>query len=149
MKQSKLSELYCNIELDLINYFNKRLTSEALHHIILSSVIKEGSTTKIIVNDDLKKAYFVKTEDIVKICDDYLKGNLNDTDLYVIGFIIFGSDNIEIEENQQGDRILDVVGDWANYEIDEPINKSIVQKWKQFILDEDALLDTSKDQSKK
>jgi hypothetical protein len=124
-------------ETDLVNYFKKRVSSEDLHQIILYSVTKKGLITKININDDLKEAYVVTNTDIVNICDDYLTGIFNGSDLYVIGFILFNSDTIEIEEGPVGDRVLDVVGDWANADINEPITRDVILKSKRFILNRD------------
>ena len=80
----------------------------------------------------------VSSEDLIKICDDYLNDIIDENRLLIFAENAIFDDEIEFEN----DIVSDVIFQWDNTEINFEINKLNVSLWKNYLLTgEDKLLE--------
>ena len=80
----------------------------------------------------------VNTEDLVKICDNYLSDKITENEIEIFAENVMFEDEIEFEN----DIVSDVIFQWDNTEINFEINKLNISLWKKYLLTgEDKLLE--------
>ena len=80
----------------------------------------------------------VNTEDLVKICDNYLSDKITENEIETFAGNAIFDDEIEFEN----DIVSDIIFQWDNTEINFKINKLNISLWKHYLMTgEDKLLE--------
>lgn len=80
---------------------------------------------------DMECDFLVKPRHLVKVCDAYLKGELNERDVKSIGFTLLASDAFEIRGNtDEGAKVAEVANNWAVPEINLPVTRETILRWR-------------------
>ena len=72
----------------------------------------------------------VSRQDLIEICDNFLKSNIGSKDVEAFAWNLITSDNHEWND----DVIDEIIFQWDNEEINFPINKVNIQLWKKRLI---------------
>src|SRR5262245_10749198 len=90
----------------LRDYFSGRLTAEILTHDMSDAVVRTGprSSSQRIV--DMDEDFEVRTDHLVRLCEDVLIGRIKPEALEVVGFCLIASDRFHWDsDTQDGGRV--------------------------------------------
>jgi len=120
----------------LKRYFDGTATAKALDKDIEGSETKTGHdlfTIKIDQINNIDK-FEVSSKNLLRLCDDSIKGILKFKHLTTIGRALEFSEYFTWNNDTTDGRIVGtVVFDWANPEINFPLNMQNMMLWKEYL----------------
>ncbi len=120
----------------LKEYFDGQIKAKDLNLDIEGSRIKTGLDTSetYIEPVETNEEYEVNVNDIIKLCDDSISGELSEMNLNTIAFALMGSDYFTWDESSKfGKRIANVIFELDNPGICYPINTENLELWKKYL----------------
>lgn len=103
---------------------------EALAKDLHGSVERRSADSCNISIEDMNEQFDVLLEGLIKVCDGFLEGKLNEENIKVIGFSIEASDFFGWDSaTQAGKRISHTIGCWSSPEINYKINNETMRKF--------------------
>lgn len=123
-------------EQNLKGYFESNLTAEQLLLDLRDSQQKTSYDVVSVFAEQIDDGEFeIKTEHLIKLCDDVISTKFSSADLNIIAFVLITSDYFYWNDaTQEGVRIADVIFDWDNPEIGYDLTKGNIQHWREYLL---------------
>jgi hypothetical protein len=116
----------------LQKYFDNKVSADILTSDIKVHQLQADTTIiKKITDDD---EYIVSRQNLLKLCDDTINGQLSTTDLNTIAFCLIGSDYFHWDsETVDGKVVATTIFDWDNPTINYPLTKDNLLLWKKYL----------------
>jgi hypothetical protein len=120
----------------LRDFFLGHVDGGALSEDLSDSIVQMGSNETGIGIIDLQDGeHNVTPEDLLKVCDSVLQGQVEPWKLEPIGFCLIASDYFCCQaDSPSGSRAARVIAMWANPEINYPLTLKMVEKAKHLLL---------------
>jgi hypothetical protein len=118
----------------LKRFFDGELVAAALAEDLVDSMVMSGNITNH-PTEDMSKSFRVCPEHLTLLCDAVLRGEIEPKHLQAIGFCIIASDNFEYDpDTSEGDLVDDIVSAWSVPEINYPLNRENVKKFREWLV---------------
>ena len=83
----------------------------------------------------MSKSFPVRPEHLTLLCDAVLRGEIDPKHLQAIGFCVIASVNFEYyPDTSEGDLVEDIVSAWSVPEINYPLTKENVKKFREWLI---------------
>jgi hypothetical protein len=117
----------------LRRFFQGELDAPALAEDLIGSMVTSASITKHPI-EEMSKSFQVRPEHLTLLCDAVLRGEIDPKRLQAIGFCIIASDNFEYDpDTSEVDLVDDIVSAWSVPEINYPLTKENVKKFRGWL----------------
>jgi hypothetical protein len=122
-------------EIKLKEYFEDKVSAEELARDLKNCQEKTGYDTTFVNIETIKEGGFeIEKIHLIKLCDDFLGGEITNEELNTIGIALMFSDYFYWDNSTRiGERISEVISDWDNEKIGYDITKKNVQLWKEYL----------------
>lgn len=95
---------------------------------------QQSRDARRLIVETMADQFAVGTDHVVKLCNAVLDGNLNPSNLEVIGFALIASDQFEWNtDTDDGERVGEVLFDWSAPEINHDLTVENVRCWKRYL----------------
>lgn len=119
----------------LKRYFEMQISAKQLAEDLKASQQQTGHDAKSVTVEGVNEGYFkVETSNLIKLCEDFLTGQILREDLNIIGFVLMSSNYFYWDNETKTEQIIgEVISDWDNENIGYDINRKNVQLWKEYL----------------
>jgi hypothetical protein len=122
----------------LRDYFEGKVTATKLAKDVRGSMQNSGGITSLVSIEDMDHEFTITSGMAVRLCDDFLSGELSPNDLHTIGFALMASDKFDWDGDE--DEVLaHVIADWSAPEVNYPLTSENVQKCQAWLTRTESL----------
>lgn len=119
----------------LRDYFAGSATAAELSQDLEGSIVSTGSQVRRHPIVDMQGQFQVRSEHLVRLCDDVLAGHIEPRKLEPIAFCLAASDAFWWDgDTPDGERVAEAVSDWSSPEINFPLTSTTVAKFRHRLL---------------
>lgn len=116
----------------LKQFFLGETSSAMLAEDLRGSMVVEGSTVTRHFIEDMKEDFVVRPEQLVRVCDAVLSGDVEAAYLQAIGFCIVASEHFEYDTDTSGGALVaETVLDWSAPEVNYPLTIENVRRFRE------------------
>jgi hypothetical protein len=117
----------------LRDFFVGSATGQELADDLEESLVRRGTVTEHPIVE-MSETFQVATHHLLRLCDAILARQIDPVYLEAIGFCLQASALFFWDSDEPGgDRVSEVTADWAAPEVNHPLTRENVRKWRRYL----------------